>query len=164
MLRFWIHSFFLATLLSATLAQFDLSPKGTENRPLQLLLADGSTVSIPSRMAAFATKFGFTGNKGEMNIDVVGLPELTSAPKSCVVPFAVQDIPGGVMYLVKLDKGTWRTNAEAQNVPEKKYTVTKLAGAGSSFVFNTATLSAGTYALVLADNKYAWPFIVVNIQ
>ncbi|GEM_PF-5908776 len=164
MFRHSVLVFTFVALLSCSYAQFDLSPKGVENRSLQVLLSDGSTRTIASRKAAFSAKFGFTGNKGEMKIDVAALPELTSPPKSFAAPFASQDIPGGVMYLVKLDKGAWRTNAEAQNVPEKKCTVAKLSGAGSSFIFDITTLSAGTYALVLADNKYAWPFIIVNHQ
>ena len=154
-------------------AQFGLDPNLQEKRPIRLYQSDKSEFILEAHLGAWKLDNGLMtmSNKGKMTLGGGDVPSLNGL-REFVVPFFVNDIAAGKLYIVKLDHDqngfSWRTNAEGQNVPLKKYVVldtsvlnvTKIED-GTRFSLNDhQILPRGRYAITMANNRYAWDFVI----
>ena len=170
-----VASFALVTVLCGGLhAQFGMDPTGTEKGSIKLIQTDKTEVVVEARVAVW--KLGLSvmhmKNTGQMSFKSVDSPAVRHLA-AMVFPFSPNDVPGGNIYMVCLEPDkkagfAWGTDAEAQNVPQKKYVVLETAKlktskveGGTMMTLDTGTeLRPGTYAITIANNKYAWGFVV----
>jgi hypothetical protein len=151
-----------------------MDPSGTEKGAIKLIQQDKTEVIVEARVASWKldNHLGSMKNTGQMSFKSIDSP-VVSHIEAIMVPFSPNDVPSGNIYLVRLepDKKTglaWGTNAEGQNVPLKKYVAletsklkaSKVEG-GTLIILDVGTvLEPGKYAITIANNKYAWGFIV----
>lgn len=156
---------------SGVRAQDDGSPLGNERGSIVLMQPDGKAVTLEARMAVWKLT-GRVRPKGQMSFPLIDSP-VVDQMASITVPFSLSDVPGGNLFVVRLEADKklgfiWGTDAVAKNVPLKDFIVLETAklrsskvGAGTLINFEPAiALKPGRYAVVLTNNKYAWPFVV----
>jgi hypothetical protein len=172
MKRLWKCLAVLA-VCSTLYAQFGMNPNGTDKGAIKLIQVDKTEVSVEARVADWklANNMASFRNKAQMSFKTIDSPVVSNIG-AIVVPFTPSDLPGGTLYVVRLDSDKksgykWDTNPEGQNVPVKRFVVVDTSGlktskvdSGTMFDLDGQTLPSGIYAITIANNKYAWPFVV----
>lgn len=153
-------------------------PTGVIKGDVILIQADDSKTTIEARMAVWKLDnhlFTFQ-NMGAYMLPKDEVPVLKNL-KSFFVPFSLNDIPGSIIYIVKMaddakENSYWfRTYAEKSNTPCEEFIFLNTSvfkkvkdKTGTTFQLpDTPSLKPGRYAVFIPNNQYVWDFAIEGV-
>jgi hypothetical protein len=156
-----------SSVLTAAQRGAGQAPTGTSKDAISMVQQNSTKVSLQAQKAAWRAERGALRAKSKMAVPAQGLAVVTE-PVSIEAPFSSRDLPGGTLFIVKLekDKNGLAFQGDATGNPEKNVIVVKTSdlkfvekdGVVVYTLDQSRKLKSGQYAVVMLDNQYMWPF------